>query len=347
MVITSDNSAYIYKYTGITSKNIKPLYYDYSESFNYSRLDLRIRIPEIKEKSTVYFVNLISDFNYVQEANRFIMRTGDSIMYCYLRVPEHIYPAYISGKIIIFEAENWGNQGKTNYKRFGFKESDSLHRDSTIVFTESDLEYDLPDITTSFTNTPPAGRYGNRNKVSISFPGYNKSADLVLLDYTIDNFDFILPALPLESKVKFTGSYQGGNYLDEAFKYGLFELGENCVITHKEPISLVSPAYGDSNVTGSTIFKIYDDQPGGVYMYEFNISGSHGPLRIYTDSKELKFSEILTRGFDWRPNSQYIWYVRKFPGFANVDELLSSPYTVSPKYNETQSTEPRYFYTGP
>lgn len=345
MVITSDNTPYIFKYTGITSKNIKPLYYDY-ESAHFTRLDIRIRIPEIKVESTVYFVNFISDFNYLQEANRFTMRTGDSIMYCYLQVPEHIHSTYISGKIIIFEAENWGNKENINYKRFGYKESDSLNGASTIVFTESDLEYDLPDILTSFSNTPPAGRNGN-SLVSISFPGYSKSADLVLIGGTTGNFDFIIPALPLDNNVRFTGTYDGGNYLDKAFKSELFELGDNCVITHKEPISLVSPAYGDSNVTGSTIFKIYDDQPGGVYLYEFNISGAHRPLRIYTERKELKFSEILTREFEWRPNSQYIWFARKFPGFANVDELLSTPYTLSSKYNATQSTEPRYFYTGP
>ncbi len=345
IVITSDNSSFIYKYMGITSKKIKPLYYGLLESPNFTRLDIRIRIPEIKEKSTVYFVNFISDFNYLQEANQFTMRTGDSIMYCFLQVPVHIYSTYFSGKIIIFEAENWRNKGNINYKRFGYKESDSLYRDSTIVFTESDLEYDLPDILTSFSNTPPAGRNGN-SLVSISFPGYSKSADLVLVGGTTDNFDFIIPALPLDNNVRFTGTYDGGNYLDRAFKSELFELGDNCVITHKEPISLVSPAYGDSNVTGSTIFKIYDDQPGGVYVYEFN-SGYTGPLRIYTIRKDLKFSEILTRGFVWRPNTQYIWFVRKFPGFANVDELLSSPYTLNPKYNATQSTEPRYFYTGP
>ncbi len=62
IVITSDNSSFIYKYMGITSKKIKPLYYGLLESPNFTRLDIRIRIPEIKEKSTVYFVNFISDF---------------------------------------------------------------------------------------------------------------------------------------------------------------------------------------------------------------------------------------------------------------------------------------------
>ncbi len=348
IVITSELEEIIYKYMNVASKDIKPLYYNYYSNYNnLQSFSIRIKIPEIKAERTEYFVNFISDLNYVQVMNQFTMRFGDSILYCYLKIPENNHSYFLSGKIMIFEAANWRHGNKIDYRKFGYKESDSLSENQTVVFTESDLEYDLPDILTNFKNILPTGRSGAGNQISISFPGYSKSADLLLIGGTSDNFDFIIPALPLENRIKFTGRYSGGNNSENAFRSELFELGENCIITHKEPISLVSPAYGDSNVTGSTIFKIYDDQPGGVYLYEFDINAPYGPLRIYTSKQELKFSEIITRGFEWRPNRQYVWFVRKFPGFANVDELLSSPYTLSPKYNATQSTEPRYFYTGP
>ena len=348
LVITSFSDESIYKYMGITSKDIKPLYYEYySNSNNFRSFSIRINIPEIKVERTEYFVKYISDLNYVQEMNQHTMRFGDSIMYCHLKIPENMYSYFLSGKIIIFEASNWGHGNKIDYRKFGYKESDFFSENQTIVFTESDLEYDLPDILTNFKNIPPTGRSGSGNDVSISFPGYSKSADLLLIKYGPNNFMFDIPALPFENRIKFTGRYSGGNSPEKAFKYELFDIGENCIITHKEPVSIVSPAYGDSNITGSTIFKINDEQPGGVYVYEFNIYAPYGPLRIYTAKKELKFSEIISRGFEWRPNREYIWFVSKFPGFTDVDDLLSSPYTTSAKYNATQSTEPRYFYTGP
>ena len=172
---------------------------------------------------------------------------------------------------------------------------------------------------------------------------------MIIFDGLPDDYNIPIPLLPVNFKIKYTGTYYGGSFFEYALKYKYFNPGENGIINHSEPISLSYPADKDSIISGNTVFKITDNYTGGVYMYEFY--SLHSSLdskffRLFTTRTEVNFSDIISRGFEFIPYSRYYWWVSKLPEFQDVNDLLNSPYVTNTKYNSTQMTERRTFISG-
>ncbi len=353
IVITSFRTSVAVKYQDVEGSEIKPIFFDPTQLalLHYETFALRIRIPEVRKNQTKLYTKLLTNKFYIPEWEYHQLQEGDSILYHVFKLRESEYTNKVFGSLMIFEVENREDPANTNYKRFGIKAKDTINRyNNTIVFTEEELQYDIPETQVTFKNTPPAGRSSGGNKIAITFPGYEKHNDLELYNSMPDEHTLNIPLLPIENKIRYTGLYNGGMFYEEAFKTKIFEAGESGEIVHKEPITLVAPADGDSLLYGTSEFRINDNEPGGIYLYEFMQIISfyeYRILRFFTGRKELHLSDITCRGFERQPNTRYYWTVSKFPEYQNTGEFLSSIYFYDTRYNSTQMTERRMFFTGP
>jgi hypothetical protein len=355
IVITSYLTNISIKYHNVTSKNINPVFFDpedYSgNSSSYRSIVTKIVFPQVSSE-TKMFAKFISNEIYYQNKYIYALHKGDSLLYLELAVPRTNRNEILNGHIMIIEAENWHSNNQINFKRFGLKQADSIYDYCTVKFSEAELGNDPQEVNTNFKNIAPQGAYSSRNNlIAISFTGYSGSNDLILYRQIYDEETLPIPILPINYQIKYTGTYMGGGmyYEQYAFKYVLLEPGQSGTIIHKEPISLLYPGDKDSNVNGSTEFRINDNEPGGIYMYDFVFYTqlANRKFRLFSSSKQLKFSDITARGFESIPNGRYFWWVSKLPEFQDVNDLLNTPYVTDPKFNSLQMSERRTFYTGP
>jgi hypothetical protein len=332
---------------GINSNTLNLVYDDpeYNNTNNYPFF-FYVNVPAAEGDETVYFYKFISETNNFQGLSYFQLFQGDSIGFCRIEMPYG--NIFISGKLIIFEAQNWFKGNNIDFKNFGYKEIDTLSYGEFITFSKEELEYDIPETITHFKNIAPNGLTGINNSINICLFPYNKQNELTLYSGIPNDAYITIPLLPLDNKIKFTGSYYCGSLWEKPFKFIYLEPGENGIITHKEPVYLIDPPDMDTNINSSTIFRINDFEQGGIYMYEFlqisNLSLSK-KLRVFSKNKELTFSDVFCRGFEYKPNALYYWYVYKYPEFSGIDEFVNSPYTTNLKYNSTQASVQRRFYT--
>lgn len=352
IVITSFRTSIAVKYQDVEGSAIKPIFFDPTQLtlLHYESFALKIRIPEIRKNQTRFYTKLLTNKFYIPEREYHQLYEGDSILYHVIKMRESENPNIVIGSLMIFEVDITGGPANMNYKRFGIKAEDTINDNRTIVFTEEELLYDIQETQVTYRNTPPAGRNSGGNKIAITFPGYEKNNDIEMYNSLPDEHTMNIPLLPIEHKMKYTGQYNGGMFYEKAFKTKIFEPGESGEIIHNEPITLVTPADGDSLLYGSSEFKINDNEPGGIYLYEFmqiiNFY-EYKILRFFTGRKELDLSEITCRGFERQPNTRYYWTVCKYPEYQNTGEFLSTIYFYDTRYNSTQMTERRTFYTGP
>ena len=166
LVITTNQYKITLKFQDVNLKNINPVFY-YPEDngyTNYVSFVIQLRIPPARKQNEVYFVKLISNAQYVQERCIYYLNKGDSILQFNVNLPYTNLIEKLSGQVMIFKAENWTSLGNIDFTHFGIKESDTIREYSTIVFEESDLLYNPPEIINNFKNIPPLNRSGSRNR---------------------------------------------------------------------------------------------------------------------------------------------------------------------------------------
>ena len=352
IVITSFRTSVTFKFQDVEGSAIKPVFFDPTQAalLHYETFALRIRIPEIRKNQTRIYTKLLTDKFYIPEREYHQLHEGDSILYHVIKMREEEYSHNVIGSLMIFEVDITGGPANMNYQRFGIKAKDTINDNNTIVFTEEELQYDIPETQVTYRNIPPAGRNSSGNKIAVTFPGYEKNNDIEMYNSLPDEFTMNIPLLPIEHKMKYTGQYNGGSFYERAFKTKIFDPVESGEIIHNEPITLVAPADGDSLLYGLSEFKINDNEPGGIYLYEFIQIISYSEFRILrfiTGRKELRLADITCRGFERQPSTRYYWTVCKYPGYQNTGEFLSTIYFYDTRYNSTQMTERRTFFTGP
>lgn len=347
LIINTQWGNYAFKVIGTSSKSLNLVYDDpeYNNSNNFPFF-FYINVPPSESDETVYFYKFISEKNNVQETGYFNLPYGDSIGFCRIELPYNQL-VFTPGKLVIFEAQNWFKGDNINFKNFGYKEIDTLRDSEIITFTKEELGYDIPETISHFKNIAPNGFTGGGNSIKLCFPPYTIQNELTLYTGIHDDAYITMPLLPLDYKIKFTGTYYSGLW-ENPFKSIYLEPGENGIITHSEPIHLMDPPDRDTNINSTTIFRISDNEQGGVYMYEFlQISNTsmNKKMRAFTTNRELTFSEVFCRGFEYKPNAVYYWCVYKYPEFTGMNEFVNSPYTTNIKYNSTQASVFRRFYT--
>jgi hypothetical protein len=109
-------------------------------------------------------------------------------------------------------------------------------------------------------------------------------------------------------------------------------------------VVLAVPEDRAQNVSDATGFEIIDsDTPA---LYEFNFHGSK-LLKFYTNKTKLTLADFKTRNYEFFSNGYFVWYVKKFPGYNNMDEFLSQPYVIDDKYDYIELSRSRSFTTAP
>jgi len=346
LVVNTYWNFYTVKYAGLSSNSTNIVFEDprYENTSNHP-IEYFIIVPPEQSEAGVYFYKFITDANCTSKSGSYQLNHGDSLIRCFIELP-YLSREPVSGEIIIFKSKDYPS-ANIDFRNFGYKKIDSLNDYSIIKFTEEELTYDIPETSVHFRNITPAGRNGRISSVKLCFYPLEPKNELTLYQNVYNEGDFTIPILPMENKIKLTGSYDGGSYWNEGFAYKYVQIGENAEIVHKEPISLVDPPEGDSNINSSTVFRINDPESGGVFMYEFIKVSSyeHAILRIFSQSKELSFNDVFCRGFEYTPNMIYRWSVIKYSEFSGIDDFVSIPFTMNPKYNSVQASQRRTFYT--
>jgi len=347
LVINTYWQDYTVKFTGINSSSPNIIYHDPEiDNSSYTGISFFVKVPPNFDEISRFFYKLVSETISLEIEGSFQLSPGDSIGSCYIYVPyESIHS--VSGDLVIFKAEQ-NTTGEIDFQNFGFKKIENLTPGVMISFAKEELTYDIPETIVHFQNIPPAGRGGYIKSIKLCFYPLVQSNELTIYRYFPNQGDISIPILPLDHKIKLTGSYRGGNYWEDGFVYKYLNVGENAIVTHKDPIELVDPPDLDSNINFSTVFRIYDNETGGVYMYQFIQITNHyisKKLRIFSQNKELTFEDVFCRGFEYKPNTLYYWSVIKYPEFLGIDDFTSSPYSINPKYNSVQASVSRTFYT--
>lgn len=345
IVISDYYNDAILKYEGLNINNISPLYYfsfeNYQSYWSFGRYHT-VTFPPL-QSDKIIFLKFISTSKFFQDEQVFNLTKGTFYTDFGINYNQNISEA----EVIYLEAEkNRNNQYQfTNYGR---KHIDNL---SFTNFNNSDIAFDPPEFIVNAVNILPAGKTEGKNKVSINFPGMFSTSDLVIYDDVPSNTSVIMPELPINScRYKYTGTYKGGFYDENIFKNIFFNPGENPTVHHPASPMLKSPEDNSVNINQNTKFEISDNSDPGVYVFYFFYLRGNYPYNIlgyYSTNKIHSFSEITCRGFEYKPNSEYIWWVNKLPDFSNVDELLAEPYTQNPVYNTLEASEIRTFHTGP
>lgn len=349
IVINEYYGRIMFKYEGIGINRIKPVfmrpnspdYPDWMRSYDYT-----IRLPS-SDRIRTFYLKVISENKFFQERYKYTIGPDDTLINIWFICP--LENETFTGKLIYLEEELTPGY-KLEFTRYGIKTIDESVN-GRIEFTESDISIDPEEVTETFRNNIPAGTGEYRNRAALNFEGYYNNSDLIIYGGILNGSEITLPLLPLENlKYKFTGSYQTGAYYGNAFREVVLNPGDEINIVHKTPVSLVSPEDNATNITGYSVFRINDDNSSGVFLYEFVLIHDFEAarfLKYFTESKELKFSDITCRGFEKQPNSKYFWWVYKLPGFPKIDSLLAVHYLQSPNFNNVELSNVRMFTTGP
>jgi hypothetical protein len=241
-----------------------------------------------------------------------------------------------------------------SFDKFGIKENITLYPGSNpdIRFYEDEILFNPEEITKSYYAFLPPGfeSVSYNANVFLSIPSYHKSSDLSLLtsEGQINN-PVIIPVLPgNDFKIKIHNEYINTLGYDEHYpgkQWKYLSLKDPLEITLKQSFYLTLPQDEFQYVTDTTTFEISDNSPPA--LYQFSLFCEDKAVRLFTNKQRVIFRDFKTRGFELYPNKVYFWHVRKFPGYNNIDQFLSQPFTVDDRYEYIELSRNRMFKTVP
>ncbi|HJY64964.1 MAG TPA: hypothetical protein VJ455_12465, partial [Ignavibacteria bacterium] len=127
----------------------------------------------------------------------------------------------------------------------------------------------------------------------------------------------------------------------------LVNIGEPLTISLTQSVFEKLPIEGADNISDTSAFEITDIIGAAIYEYNLYLPNDHKVIRLITNKTKIKFSDFRARGFDLLRNTTYLWHVRKFPNYNNVDEFLTKPYIIDNRYNYIELSKGRSFKTAP
>ena len=255
-----------------------------------------------------------------------------------------------SGKFLYLEASTWDGVHIDAYRKFGIIQAPiNTGQFPEVHFKPGDIVNIPGQSVVNFRISMPEDLVNYSTDCYISFNGMNKGSDLHL-DYVLSNNSgtFQIPVFNgLDYKFKIVSSYLNIPSVSDAVgtTWGYSYHGEDVTLTHDIPIELVMPSNDQKNITDATNFQISDPGQKGVYFYHF-ILGIHS-LTIITDKTSIRFSDVKSRLADFEPNTEYFWYVLKYPKYTSIDDFVSVKYTEDNRYNSIPCSQSFLFTTAP
>lgn len=332
----------IYLFKNLNAKNLN-LRTIFSPPSNLKSLFLKI--PDILNSSQGGVFKFISnDPNYSNYRKIFAPDTESAIVIEY-----PLNASSIEGKIIFLSYTYDPNGLIKSYDHYGEKKLTLTNNlTDTVVFSESELEFDPPECEVSINVENNESGYSN-SIFSIRFNDYNYNSIISLVDINTDKnhnvIKFIQPSIlnyPFDIEVQ-TTQHIGKEYGNQKLVH--INNCSNGSVIFSDPITLDYPQNKQSGINRETNL-IYDlGSPGGVYEITLQNS-SNLYLKIYTDEKSVNVGDLIDNGFRIFPYIEIFWSVNKFSGYSSIDQFVSQPAGGKKTDMEINHSEVRIFYTG-
>ena len=352
-LIVSEYISRILKISGITINNPQIITNDYNRvHYNYYDCKTYVKFPplSIKKRICAKFISKDEFISY----NEFktIYPGTDSVLVRIFLPPGK---TEISGRIYYLEASIVSGE-LTSYDKFGIKDI-TIYKglNPNLYFKNEDISYNPAEITQWVNVELPQSFRKSIIRVCLSLPDYYKYSDFIIYeaDYWFMYDHVLIPVIPLnEFKIKLIVEYlkDYGYYYFEYIPghiWKLVNIGEPLTISLTQSVFEKLPIEGADNISDTSAFEITDIIGAAIYEYNLYLPNDHKVIRLITNKTKIKFSDFRARGFDLLRNTTYLWHVRKFPNYNNVDEFLTKPYIIDNRYNYIELSKGRSFKTAP
>jgi hypothetical protein len=275
-----------------------------------------------------------------------------------LNIPVYIPPgsSSISGKIYYLEAAVSSAGNIVSYDKFGIKDSVTLYpgRNPGIYFNNEEISYNPPESQRYVSIDLPLGYDLRYSCVYLTTLNNKKSNDVCLPEknYLSNSYHILTPVLPGKEFIykvyaKYRSSLQNAYQSLEGSMWKKVNAGENFSLTLNNTLNEKLPANGINNVTDTTTFEIKDISGPALYEYKLTLADDNSSINLYSDKTKIKFSDFRFGRFELKHGETYIWNVRKFPNYNNIDEFLLQPFVLDNRYDYIEVTPGRSFKTAP
>ena len=111
--------------------------------------------------------------------------------------------------------------------------------------------------------------------------------------------------------------------------------------------NLISPQDNEQNVNYSTKFSFSKELPQGIYyvLFAYFKNGYFFNRLIYLNNESFQLSALSDTTYNIPDNTDCTWSVNKIAGYTSIDDYLSTPRGLNPKYTEILFSENRTFKT--
>jgi hypothetical protein len=320
--------------------NFPYIFFDY-----YQACETTVNFPPL-ESEKIIGIGFISGSKFESEFQVFGLPYGSNSLNYSIYVPSDV--SSITGRIYYLEmTPNPFNGWIESYDKYGIKNVTLLkNANNTVTFSEEEISYNPVEQVITVDIKYPADFYVDKFNLSLSVPSEYKASDLALYSRLNNSNQYIVPKMPgNEFKIKTQVVYHNDFWsFNTGKQWKLTAPTENTTLVYSPTVNLSAPEDDAQNVTETTRFEITDsDTPA---LYEFNFHGSK-LLKFYTNKNKFILADFKTRDYEFFANGYFVWYVRKFPGYDNIDEFLSQPYVIDNKYDYIELTRSRNFTTAP
>lgn len=321
------------------------------ETWEWKAAKILINYPVIPnyKQAFIKFISRETFVDYPWSFGDYLVGSGSSIMEYTVYFPS--IKSGISGKLIFIECTFSGEEfpkiiSIDNYGEKNINLSEGSGQ--TVAFTNEEISYNPADEYTYFSFNLPPGITGYSYQVSLSFDGYTKTSDLPINQY-FPRVEFVAPSgLPSAYKLKIYNGFNTYDTIWEASQEKWFFMDPGSFVTLDNSIQpeLLNPPDGLKKINDSTAFTYRTNSNNGIYYIQF-LYERFKTQTFVTAKNNVTFGELKDKGILFLPGKLYYWWVEQPSGFSSVDEYLSSPYILNPKYTSKSCSAVRSFTTAP
>jgi hypothetical protein len=343
--ITVYNGNFVETFNGVNSTS-PMITIENSNTQTTYKTDITIIVPEAKNNQ-----NTIATF-YDNEGkftgSKVLYNTNNGVM----EYTWNLKPS-VSGKMTVWICTVDNNGHIFSYDKYGEKPLTVTNGENgRIVFYDNDLGTNPADSSISGSVYLPSGYV-----IQSAIIGINRFPFASFLEYgyryynvTINNSYFSLPVPVLSGniysyyvnlEVRKPGNFGGYRKIVE------IKPGNANQIGYDDFPNLISPQDNEQNVNYSTKFSFSKELPQGIYyvLFAYFKNGYFFNRLIYLNNESFQLSALSDTTYNIPDNTDCTWSVNKIAGYTSIDDYLSTPRGLNPKYTEILFSENRTFKT--
>ncbi|MEO8664544.1 MAG: hypothetical protein ABI462_03525 [Ignavibacteria bacterium] len=347
------NFSWNWLYKDITRSDVK-LNYPYKSFSTYYSAEVNISIPKIESSNEYGVIAFLTNDNILGGQIVVSGKTTNYVMEFYL-----LQNTVVHGKMIYLTHQVNGNGNIIAYKNFGEKEFNvSVGNGNTLTFTNEDINLDPSESEITVEVNSPDNIFSSSTTVSLNFPGYTNQKIYLSGRYTYSSNYTFNTKVPLKLTIPYNCEVLNNTSIritdttniDDSEKLIYLDPGESGLIQYPPRPKLILPANNEQYVDKNYVFTFGSENDNCVYEIEFGSSGKGYNFftiaTVFTESRTLRFGELMKNGFRFENNKEYLWRIKKMPGFKTMNDYVSSTIPENVNYKYVIASEVKRFTTG-